>query len=67
VDTWLERHGRLRRLRSVEELLPLRQAEGEPVPVAELARRGAELTSLFAAAAVGEIVPRWPRQEAAAV
>lgn len=67
VDTWLERHGRLRRLRSVEELLPLRQAEGEPVPVAELARRGAELTSLFAAAAVGEIVPRWPRQEAAAL
>ena len=67
VDTWLERHGRLRRLRSPEELLPLRQAAGEPVPVAELARRGAELTALFAAAAVGGPVAARPREEVAAV
>jgi uncharacterized protein len=66
VDTWLERHGRLRRLRSVDELLPLRPAPGQPAPVADLARRGAELTALFAAAAVGDAVPERPLEEVAA-
>ncbi len=50
VDTWLAERGALRRLSSVEELLPVRVRAIEPRPLEDLRGRGAELVELFAEA-----------------
>ena len=51
VDRWLERQGKLRRLKAVAELLPLQPREEEPADLEQLGRRSRELVANFVCAA----------------
>jgi uncharacterized protein len=50
VDAWLERQGRLRRLRVAEQVGCVRRREHDPRPLAELRSQGGELVDRFVSA-----------------
>jgi uncharacterized protein len=58
VDTWLERHGRLRRLTAGAELHPLAHRDSSPRDPDDLRRRGELLIPHFTAAATLAPAPR---------
>jgi predicted glycosyltransferase len=47
VDRWLEQQGRLQRLRSPDELMPVQPRQVDPSPTQDLVRRGSELIDIF--------------------
>jgi predicted glycosyltransferase len=47
VDRWLETHGKLRRVASPQEVVPIHRRPTEPRSVEELARRSVELIDVF--------------------
>jgi predicted glycosyltransferase len=47
VDRWLEQHGKLRRVATPQEVVPVRHRTAEPRSVDELARRSDELIDVF--------------------
>ena len=61
VDDWLEQRGLLTRLETVDQLLPLRRREREPIALDQLRRRGDGLVDWFvdhALAVSGQATPR---------
>jgi uncharacterized protein len=57
VDVWLERHGRLRRLQAVDDLLPIVPRARPPDDLTPLRERGARLVDLFVDTTVGCAAP----------
>lgn len=61
ADSWLERRGALRRLRSIDEMPPLRPRSKQPLDPAELRARGELLSAEFVEAVTGAPVATIPQ------
>src|SRR5262249_30037660 len=47
ADSWLEKHRRLRRIRTPESAIPVQSRPDDPRPTDELVRRGSKLIDIF--------------------